>query len=44
MVVFEFVILKGGRLVEKEVVNFIELLMNEFIKLDSIVVDGDVKL
>lgn len=40
----ESVILKGGRLAEKEVVNLIELLMNELIKLDSIVADGDVKL
>ncbi|KAL9225287.1 hypothetical protein vseg_001232 [Gypsophila vaccaria] len=40
----ESVILKGGRVAEKEVLNLIELLMNELVKLDAIVVDGDVKL
>ncbi|KAL9240422.1 hypothetical protein vseg_014645 [Gypsophila vaccaria] len=40
----ESVILKGGRVAEMEVVSLIELLMNELIKLDAIVVDGDVKL
>lgn len=41
---FESVILKGGRVAEKELVNVIELLMNELIKLDGITADGDVKL
>ncbi|XP_057527284.1 BAG family molecular chaperone regulator 3-like [Amaranthus tricolor] len=40
----ESVISKGGRVAEKDVVNVIELLMNELIKLDGIVADGDVKL
>ncbi|XP_057547400.1 BAG family molecular chaperone regulator 1-like isoform X2 [Amaranthus tricolor] len=40
----ESVISKGGRVAEKDIVNFIELLMNELIKLDGIVADGDVKL
>ncbi|KAK9665553.1 hypothetical protein RND81_14G119400 [Saponaria officinalis] len=40
----ESVILKGGRVAEKELVNLIELLMNELVKLDGIIVDGDVKL
>lgn len=40
----EMVINKGGRIAEKDLVNLIELLMNELIKLDSIVADGDVKL
>lgn len=40
----ESVISKGGRVAEKEVVNLIEQLMNELIKLDGIVADGDVKL
>ncbi|XP_074282082.1 BAG family molecular chaperone regulator 3-like [Silene latifolia] len=40
----ESVILKGGRVAETEVVSVIELLMNELIKLDGIVADGDVKL
>ncbi|GAB4858207.1 hypothetical protein Ancab_009604 [Ancistrocladus abbreviatus] len=40
----ESVISKGGKVAEKEVLNLIELLMNELIKLDGIVADGDVKL
>ncbi|KAK9672672.1 hypothetical protein RND81_12G116200 [Saponaria officinalis] len=40
----ESVISKGGRVAEKEVLNLTELLMNELIKLDGIMVDGDVKL
>ncbi|XP_051143381.1 BAG family molecular chaperone regulator 3-like [Andrographis paniculata] len=35
---------KGGQVSEKDVVNLIELLMNQLLKLDEIVVDGDVKL
>ncbi|XP_074291232.1 BAG family molecular chaperone regulator 3-like [Silene latifolia] len=40
----ESVILKGGRVPEKVIVNAIELLMNELVKLDGIPADGDVKL
>jgi hypothetical protein len=35
---------KGVKLEEKTVLNLIELLMNQLIKLDGIVADGDVKL
>ncbi|KAL9271080.1 BAG family molecular chaperone regulator 1-like protein [Drosera capensis] len=35
---------KGGKVVEKDVLNLIELLMNELIKLDAIVADGELKL
>lgn len=35
---------KGGRVVEKDVVNLIELLMNQLLKLDAIDAEGDVKL
>lgn len=38
------VIKKGGKLAEKALVTVIELLMNELIKLDGIVAEGDVKL
>ncbi|KAH9623280.1 hypothetical protein KSS87_021064 [Heliosperma pusillum] len=40
----ESVISKGGRVPEKVIVNAIELLMNELVKLDGIPADGDVKL
>ncbi|KAL8534350.1 hypothetical protein ACS0TY_010386 [Phlomoides rotata] len=40
----ETVISKGGKVVEKDVVNLIELLMNQLLKLDSITADGDIKL
>ncbi|KAK6936406.1 BAG domain [Dillenia turbinata] len=40
----ETVITKGGKVAEKEVLNLIELLMNQLIKLDGIMADGDVKL
>lgn len=40
----ESVISKGGKVAEKQVVNLTELLMNELLKLDGIVADGDVKL
>uniref|UniRef100_A0A5B6ZMW0 BAG domain-containing protein n=2 Tax=Davidia involucrata TaxID=16924 RepID=A0A5B6ZMW0_DAVIN len=40
----ESVISRGGKVAEKDVLNLIELLMNQLIKLDGIVVDGDVKL
>ncbi|WOL19163.1 BAG family molecular chaperone regulator 1-like [Canna indica] len=38
------IVSKGGRVVDNDVTNLIELLMNELIKLDAIVADGDVKL
>ncbi|XP_062120515.1 BAG family molecular chaperone regulator 3 [Humulus lupulus] len=41
---FESIISKGGKVVETDVLNLIELLMNQLLKLDGIVADGDVKL
>lgn len=40
----ESVISKGGKVAEKQILNLTELLMNELLKLDGIVADGDVKL
>ncbi|XP_058205266.1 BAG family molecular chaperone regulator 3-like isoform X2 [Rhododendron vialii] len=40
----ESVIYKGGKVEEKMLLNLIEMLMNQLIKLDGIVADGDVKL
>ncbi|XP_010555653.1 PREDICTED: BAG family molecular chaperone regulator 1-like [Tarenaya hassleriana] len=40
----ETVINKGGRVLEKDLVKLIELLMNELLKLDGILADGDAKL
>ncbi|KAF2311872.1 hypothetical protein GH714_027078 [Hevea brasiliensis] len=40
----ESVISKGGKVAEKTVINLIELLMNQLLKLDGIMADGDVKL
>ncbi|CAL1371433.1 unnamed protein product [Linum trigynum] len=40
----ESVISKGGKVAEKDVLSLIELLMNELLKLDGIMGDGDVKL
>lgn len=40
----ESVITRGGKVAEKTVLNLIELLMNQLLKLDGIMVDGDVKL
>ncbi|KZV41045.1 BAG family molecular chaperone regulator 1 [Dorcoceras hygrometricum] len=40
----ETVVSKGGKVVEKDVVDLIELLMNQLLKLDGIAADGDVKL
>ncbi|KAG6429524.1 hypothetical protein SASPL_107576 [Salvia splendens] len=40
----ETVISKGGKVVDKDLVNLIELLMNQLLKLDGVVADGDVKL
>ncbi|RWV79770.1 hypothetical protein GW17_00059045, partial [Ensete ventricosum] len=39
----EAIVNKGGRVVEQDVVRLIELLMNELLKLDGVVADGDVK-
>lgn len=41
---FESIISKGGKVAEKDVLNLIELLMNQLLKLDGIMADGDVKL
>ncbi|KAK4838383.1 hypothetical protein QYF36_013349 [Acer negundo] len=41
---FESIITKGGKVAEKDVLNLIEMLMNQLLKLDGIVADGDVKL
>ncbi|GLT48999.1 hypothetical protein SLA2020_225850 [Shorea laevis] len=40
----ESIINKGGKVAEKDVLNLIELLMNQLLKLDGIVADGDIKL
>lgn len=40
----ESVVSRGGKVVEKDVLNLIELLMNQLLKLDGIIADGDVKL
>ncbi|KAA8533772.1 hypothetical protein F0562_031289 [Nyssa sinensis] len=40
----ESVISRGGKVAEKDVLNLIELLMNQLLKLDGIIGDGDVKL
>ncbi|KAL9273968.1 BAG family molecular chaperone regulator 1-like protein [Drosera capensis] len=40
----EILMSKGGKVVEKDVLNLTELLMNELIKLDAIVSDGELKL
>ncbi|KAL0452525.1 UNVERIFIED_CONTAM: BAG family molecular chaperone regulator 3 [Sesamum latifolium] len=39
----ETVVSRGGKVVEKDVVNLTELLMNQLVKLDGIVADGDAK-
>ncbi|CAH8270344.1 unnamed protein product [Arabidopsis lyrata] len=41
---FETVINKGGNVEEKSLVNLIEMLMNQLLRLDAIIADGDVKL
>ncbi|VVB07330.1 unnamed protein product [Arabis nemorensis] len=41
---FETVIDKGGKVEEKSLVNLIEMLMNQLLRLDAITADGDVKL
>ncbi|KAL1196843.1 BAG family molecular chaperone regulator 3 [Cardamine amara subsp. amara] len=41
---FETVISKGGKVEEKSLVNLIEMLMNQLLRLDAITADGDVKL
>ncbi|KAL4188190.1 hypothetical protein AMTRI_Chr09g42860 [Amborella trichopoda] len=40
----ESVISRGGKVAENEVLGLIELLMNQLLKLDGVVADGDVKL
>lgn len=41
---FESIISKGAKVVEKDLVKVTELLMNQLLKLDGIVAEGDVKL
>ncbi|CAH2043905.1 unnamed protein product [Thlaspi arvense] len=41
---FDTVIGKGGKVEEKNVENLMEMLMNQLVKLDAILGDGDVKL
>lgn len=40
----EAIVSKGKRVAEGDVLTLIELLMNELLKLDAIMADGDVKL
>lgn len=40
----EGVISKGGKVADNEVLRLTELLMNELVKLDGVIADGDVKL
>lgn len=40
----ETVVSKGGKVVEKDIVNLTDMLMNQLLKLDGIIADGDVKL
>ena len=44
MSAFESIIKKGGKVAETDVLGLIELLMNQLLKLDGIIADGDVKL
>ena len=44
MSALESIISKGGKVAETDVLSLIELLMNQLIKLDGIMADGDVKL
>ncbi|KAH7653664.1 BCL2-associated athanogene-like proteins and related BAG family chaperone regulators protein [Dioscorea alata] len=40
----EAIVAKDGKVAEHDVLNLIELLMNQLLKLDGIIADGDVKL
>ncbi|XP_051122793.1 BAG family molecular chaperone regulator 1-like [Andrographis paniculata] len=40
----ETVISKGGKVVEKDIINMTDLLMNQLLKLDGIIAEGDVKM
>ncbi|XP_072968971.1 BAG family molecular chaperone regulator 1-like [Typha angustifolia] len=40
----ETIVSKGGKVVENDVIHLTELLMNELVKLDAIVADGEVKV
>ncbi|KAM3375985.1 BAG family molecular chaperone regulator 3 isoform X1 [Capsicum galapagoense] len=40
----ESVISKGGKVVEKDVINLTELLMNQLLLLDGIIAEGDIKV
>ncbi|WOK98185.1 BAG family molecular chaperone regulator 1-like [Canna indica] len=44
VIALEAILNKGGRVVGNDVINLTECLMNELVKLDAIVADGDVKL
>lgn len=44
MSAIETVISRGGKVVDKDVLNVTELLMNQLLKLDGITADGDAKL
>ena len=44
MSALESIITRGGKVAEKDVLSLIELLMNQLLKLDGIMGDGDVKL
>lgn len=44
MSALESVISKGGKVAEQQVLTLIELLMNQLLRLDGIIADGDVKL
>lgn len=40
----ESIISRGGKVVETDLLGLVELLMNQLVKLDAIVADGDVKV
>lgn len=40
----ESIVSKGGKVAEKDVLNLIELLMTQLIRLDAVTADGDTKL
>ncbi|XP_019413782.1 PREDICTED: BAG family molecular chaperone regulator 1-like isoform X2 [Lupinus angustifolius] len=41
---FESIISKGGKIAETDILSLIELLMNQLLKLDGTIADGDLKL
>lgn len=44
MSALESIINKGGKVVETDLIKLTEFLMNQLLKLDGIVADGDIKL